>query len=72
MFCIIILMLGSVASNNSLQWYKEMNPGMMLKIDKKSVGSMKSVISWFLPWYIDLENMLGLPKNYTWKIGDRW
>ena len=51
-------------------WYKNMNPGMMLRVDRSSVNSMKKVFGKYLPnkLAIDLE----LPKTYMYDYNKIW
>ena len=51
-------------------WYSGMNPGMMLRVDRSSVNSMKKVFGKYLPnkLAIDLE----LPDSYMYDYNKIW
>jgi hypothetical protein len=62
-----LFLIGSV----SAFWRKDMNPGMMLRIDEYSVEAMKSVISRHIPKNESYFDNVPMIKDFTYKYNSR-
>ena len=63
---IAALLLSSV---NAI-WYKNMNPGMMLRVDRSSIDAMKKVFGKYLPNMLAID--MELPETYMYDYNKIW
>ena len=64
LFAVVML----ISSSQSV-WRRDMNPGMMLRVDEFSLEAMKSVMSRFLPVYVHED--LGMPKEFHYEYDSK-